>query len=104
MQIDASRPAVDYIRRKGGHLFVWFGRMRDGSLFAHVGTERPGGRQFESHVGPEGILVWFERETGLEPVEIRLRRRPRPLGPIEVTWAGGPGSLRAPSDGMFPGR
>jgi hypothetical protein len=100
MQIDASRPAVDYIQRRGGHLFVWFGRMRDGSMFSHVRTEQPSGRVFDSHLGPDGIRVWFEREAGVEPVEIRIRRRPWPLGPIEVTWDGGPGGLRAPSDGM----
>jgi hypothetical protein len=97
MEIDASRFAVDYVRRKGGHLFVWFGRMRNGSMFAHVGTSRPLGRSFESHVGPEGIVVWFETDGGVEPLEVRLRRRPWPLGPIEVTWVGGPGSLKHPA-------
>jgi hypothetical protein len=96
MHIDASRFAVDYIRSKGGHLFVWYCRMGDGSLIAHVGTARPRGRNFESHVGPEGIVVWFETDHDVEPVEVRIRRRPRPLGPIEVTWLGGPGSLKHP--------
>jgi hypothetical protein len=97
MQIDASRFAVDYIRSKGGHLFVWFGRMGGGSMFIHVGTARPHGRSFESHLGPEGIVVWFETNQDVEPVEVRIRRRPWPLGPIEVTWVGGPGSFKHPA-------
>jgi len=97
MRIDASRLAVDYIRSKGGHLYVWYGRMGNGSLFARCGTARPPDRSFESHVGPEGIRVWFETDHDVEPVEVRIRRRPRPLGPIEVTWVGGPGSVKAPA-------
>ena len=96
IRIDASRLAVDYIRSKGGHLYVWYGRMGNGTLFAHSGTSRPPGRSFEFHLGPEGIQVWFEADHDVEPVEVRIRRRPRPLGPIEVTWVGGPGSVSAP--------
>ena len=90
MRIDASRPASDFIRKKGGDLFVWFGDA-GGDLLEHVSTKKPQGPLFERHDAPDGFRVWLEVLEGSAPDEIRLRRRPWPLGPIEVTWVGGPG-------------
>jgi hypothetical protein len=91
MRIDATRRASNFIRRKGGELFVWFGDAGGGSLLEHISTNRPTGREFVLHESTEGFRLWLEARDGIAPTEVRLRRRPWPLGPVEVTWEGGPG-------------
>jgi len=73
-----------------GHLHL-VGGVGQCSLFEHVGTKRPAGRDFERHDALGEITVWLERGQAIAPTQIQLRRRPWPMGPIEVTWEGGPG-------------
>jgi hypothetical protein len=98
MEIDISRPAEAFIRKKGGDLYVWFGTLGGDSLFEHVATKRPASREFALHEAPGGIRLWLEVHPAPDPDEIRVRRRPWPMGPVEVTWVGGPGRELDPAN------
>jgi hypothetical protein len=90
MEIDASKLARSYLLRRGGDLYVWFGAVgKSGSLLQHVSTHRAPERKFERYESG-GLSVWWDA-TRTAPKTISLRRRPWPLGPIEVTWEGGAG-------------
>src|SRR5262249_45413575 len=97
MRVVASRRASNFIRKKGGDFHVWFGEVGSGSLLVHSATRKPEGRIFRPYGSSEGFRVWIEAAEGIEPSEIQLRRRPWPLGPIEVTWMGGPGGELGPA-------
>lgn len=102
MRVDISGPALRFVQRRGGDLYVWFTDLGDRSLLAHVGTTRPADREFIRQELPAGARLWLEAADLPEPSEIRIRRRPWPVGPIEATWVGGPGGELAPAN-ITPG-
>ena len=85
MTIDVSGPARRYVESRSGQLFVYF---RDVGRWStqRVATRRPDGVEFEEHdVG--SIRLWLQAGFA-PPALLKVRRRPWPLGPIEVLGTG----------------
>ena len=87
MKVVASAEAVDFVRRRGGRLYVWATSERCcGGAHARLraSTEADAQRDF-AVVPAEGFEVFFAR-MGREPeelhVEVRGRRRKR----LEAYW------------------
>jgi len=91
MKITASGPAVEWIRDRGGRLFVWAGaHCCGGTRFVESSTEAPGDLQvFHREQGP-GFELFVRQAGGQIPeeivVELRGRRRPR----LAAYWNGCP--------------
>jgi hypothetical protein len=98
MTIDISDRARQWIRKRGSNLYVWAADMKAGTAFQRVATMTPGDREFVSY-RTRDIVIWLDR--GMRPPEeLRIRRRPWPLGPIEVL---GTGAGSTPYEGLGAG-
>jgi hypothetical protein len=87
MQIDASGPAERYIQSRGGRIYVWFSPVGDSPWSVQrVAFRPPPGIDFAAHF--TGSMEVHLQADFNPPEELRLRRRPWPLGPIDVRGTG----------------
>lgn len=92
MRVEASHEAVDFVRSRGGRLWVWAARPRvccQGTpAYMHAATQEPSGLSGFSPVRTGGIDVFFRAPAGRSPevLEIGLRGRRRPR--VEAYWDG----------------
>lgn len=105
MEIDASAPAWRMIERRGGKLYVWFEDVgRSPWAMQRVAFREPRHVEFSRDFA-EGFELYLDRRFR-PPDTLTLRRRPWPIGPIDVRgmgagegWAGGDGG----GGGEWPG-
>jgi hypothetical protein len=92
MRVEASREAADFVRARGGRLWVWAARPRlccqGTAAYMFAATEAPSGLSGFSRVQAPGIDVFFRARAGRSPevLEIGLRGRRRPR--VEAYWDG----------------
>lgn len=90
-----SDAARSFIEARGGRLYVWFSPLGRSPFSAQRASCRaPNGVEFDQHrVGSVDVFLQADFEP---PEELTVRRRPWPIGPIEVigtgagqAWGGG---------------
>jgi hypothetical protein len=87
MDVDVSAPARRFIAARGGALYVYFTDVgRSGWVFQRVKLARPADREFTLHES-ESIRLWLDADF-TAPATLKVRRRPWPVGPIQVTGTG----------------
>jgi hypothetical protein len=92
VRVEASREAIEFVRARGGRLWVWAARPRVCCLgtppYMHAETLEPAGLAGFSPVPASGIEVFFRAPVGRSPevLEIGLRGRRRPR--VEAYWDG----------------
>jgi hypothetical protein len=87
VEIDASAPASRLIERRGGKLYVWFGDLRNSPWATQrVAFRAPEDVDFSRYFGDAFELYLDSRFA--PPGKLNIRRRPWPIGPIEVTGTG----------------
>ena len=102
MDISISGPARRYISNHGGDLYISFDDAGSPLLYQRVTLSRPLDHEFVLHEvlhqsGP--VRVWFDADLET-PARLTIRRRPWPVGPIDVTGTGvGTISLNQPTNG-----
>ena len=90
MQVKASPQAVEFVRHRGGRLWVWAARPRmccaGTPAYMHAATEAPPGLSGFSPVPVEGLELFFRAPAGTPPdmlgIGLRGKRRPR----VEAYW------------------
>jgi hypothetical protein len=87
MDIELSAPASRLIGRRGGKLYVWF-RDLGASPWAtqQVAFRAPENVDFTRHFG-EGVELYLDSRVA-PPDKLTIRRRPWPIGPIDVAGTG----------------
>ena len=92
MRVEASPEAADFVRARGGRLWVWAAHPRmccaGTPAYMHAATEAPPGLSGFAPVPAEGLELWFRAPAGPGPdvLEIGLRGRRRPR--VEAYWDG----------------
>jgi hypothetical protein len=92
MQVESSAEAADFVRVRGGRLWVWAAPPRmccqGAGADVHAATEEPSGLSGFIRVQVAGIEVLFRPRAGRSPelLEIGLRGRRRPR--VEAYWDG----------------
>jgi hypothetical protein len=87
VQIDASEFAENFVERRGGRLYVWFEDVgRSPWVVQRVRFWQPDGVSFTRY--PAGKFDVYLQADLKPPGELRIRRRPWPVGPIDVTGTG----------------
>jgi hypothetical protein len=94
MQVTVSPGAAEFVRGRGGRLWVWAAHAQmccaGAPAWMHAATEPPPGLSGFSPVpaGGDGVQVWFRSIGGLRPdvLEIGLRGRRRPK--VAAYWDG----------------
>lgn len=92
MRVDVSVEAAEFVRGRGGRLWVWAARPRrccQGTpAYLHAATEPPPDLSGFHPVPAEGLEVCFRAAAGRSPdvLEIALRGRRRPR--VEAYWDG----------------
>jgi hypothetical protein len=92
LRVDVSAEAVEFIRERGGQLWVWaaYPRMCCGGApaYMHAATMAPPGLSGFSPVCSAGLDLWFRAPAGRQPdvleIDVRGRRHPR----VEAYWEG----------------
>ena len=91
MRVDVSAEAGEFVRGRGGKLWVWAAHPRvccwGTPAYMHAATEAPAALSGFSSVTASGVQVFFRGLTGRQPdvLEIALRGRRRVL---EAYWDG----------------
>ena len=82
-----SSAARRYISNHGGDLYISFDDAgRSGWLFQRVTVSRQPGHDYVLH--QDGLVrVWLDADVEA-PASLTIRRRPWPMGPIDVTGTG----------------
>jgi hypothetical protein len=87
VRIDATSWAAKYIQQRGGRLYVWFDEVGATHwTVQQVRFDAPDGVNFIQHHA-DGFDIYLQADFS-PPTEVQVRRRPWPLGPIEVTGTG----------------
>jgi hypothetical protein len=87
MDIDANAPATRLIERRGGKLYVWFKDVGNSPWATQqVAFHAPELVEFTRHFG-EGFELYLDSRF-LPPDKLTIRRRPWPVGPLEVAGTG----------------
>jgi hypothetical protein len=92
VRVEASREAIEFVRARGGRLWVWAARPRVCCLgtpaYMQAATLEPSGLSGFCPVQAAGIEVFFRAPAGRSPevLEIGLRGRRRPR--VEAYWDG----------------
>jgi hypothetical protein len=92
MRVEASREVAEFVRVRGGRLWVWAAHPRmccaGTPAYMHAATEPPPGLTGFAPVPVEGLELWFRAPAGPGPdvLEIGLRGRRRPR--VEAYWDG----------------
>jgi len=92
VRVEVSPEAADFVRARGGRLWVWAARPRmccQGTpAYMHAATDPPP-RMSGFRLAPAaGLDIWFRAPAGTLPdvLEIGLRGRRRPR--VEAYWDG----------------
>jgi hypothetical protein len=92
VRVEVSAEAADFVRARGGRLWVWAARPRlccQGTpAYMHAATDLPQGMSGFSPAPADGLDIWFRAPGGTLPdvLEIALRGRRRPR--VEAYWDG----------------
>jgi hypothetical protein len=92
VRVEASQEAVEFVRARGGRLWVRAARPRmccvGTPAYMHAATEAPPDLTGYRAVYFRGLELWFRAPAGMLPdaLEIGLRGRRRPR--IEAYWDG----------------
>jgi hypothetical protein len=92
MRVDVSAEAGDFVRGRGGRLWVWAACPRvccwGTPAYMHAATVPPPRLSGFSRVPSAGLEIWFRAPAGRVPdvLEIGLRGRRRPR--VEAYWDG----------------
>ena len=92
MRVDVSAEAGEYVRARGGQLWIWAAHPRvccwGSPAFLHVATAPPPVLSGFDVVPSEDLDVWFRAPAGRRPavLEIGMRGRRHPRG--EAYWDG----------------
>ena len=92
VRVEVSPEAADFVRARGGRLWVWAARPRmccQGTpAYMHAATDPPQGMSGFSLAPADGLDIWFRAPAGRLPdvLEIGLRGRRRPR--VEAYWDG----------------
>ena len=92
MRVDVSAEAGQFVRRRGGRLWVWAAHPRvccwGTPAYMHAATVLPAGLSGFSPAHADGLEVWFRAAAGRMPdvleIGVRGRRHPR----VEAYWDG----------------
>ena len=97
MLVEISGEAADFVRRRGGRLWVWAAHPRrccsGAPAWMHAATAPPGLSGFSPLTADDaqnarGVQIWFrgvgDRRPDVLEVGLRGRRRPR----VEAYWDG----------------
>ena len=88
VQLVADRDVVEFVRSRGGRLFLTMSRgcCNGGVRWLETSTEPKGRRRFERVLAADGLEVWAPEGMRLpDDLEVRLRRFPRR---VEAYWDG----------------
>jgi len=92
VQVEISGQAAEFVRERGGALWVWAAHPRmccSGSpAWMHAATTPPPGLTGFRPVAADGLRLWFRGIGGRQPeaLEIGLRGKRRPR--VEAYWDG----------------
>jgi hypothetical protein len=92
MIVEISADAADFIRERGGRVWVWAARPRvccaGSPAWMRAATEPPAGVTGFSPASAAGVQVLFRGLTGRQPriLEIAMHGRRRPA--VEAYWDG----------------
>ncbi len=92
MRVQVSAPAMDFVRGRGGRLWIWTARPRmccaGTPAYMHAATEPPPDLSGFRLIASAGLEIWFRAPGGRFPdlLEIGLRGRRRPG--VEAYWDG----------------
>lgn len=94
MRLEVSAEASEFVRARGGRLWVWSARPRvccsTASSYMHAATEPPANLDLSgfSRVDSDELEIWFRPRGDLRPdtLEIAMygKRKPR----VEAYWDG----------------
>lgn len=90
MQLVASPEAVEFVRRRGGRLFVWTRSRRccgGGLSWLETSTEPDEGREFRRFPA-EGFELYLPRHLRRLPEELHVDLRRFPRRRVEAYWNG----------------
>jgi hypothetical protein len=92
VRVDVSAEAADFVRARGGHVWVWAAHPRmccsGAPAWMHAATQPPADLSGFSQITGGDVQVWFRGVGGLRPgvLEIGLRGGRRPK--LEAYWDG----------------
>ena len=92
MRVDVSAEAGEFVRRRGGKLWIWAAHPRvccwGTPAYMHAAMVPPPGMSGFSPADADGLEVWFRAPAGRMPdvLEIGLRGRRHPR--VEAYWDG----------------
>lgn len=92
MRVEVSAEAAEFVRGRGGRLWVWATPSRmccqGVPAYLHAATAEPAGLSGFTAVRAAGLDLWFRAPAGRLPevLEIGLRGRRRPR--VEAYWEG----------------
>jgi hypothetical protein len=92
VQVDVSPAAAEFVRDRGGRLWVWVANARVGCCarapYMYAATQPPPGLDGFSVMPQDSIEILFRAPRGRVPavLEIALRGRRRPR--VEAYWDG----------------
>ena len=93
MEIRATTEAQDWIRERGGCLYLWDEPVSDAFAVDRVATQAPPGREFDVHYLGRFSSVALDVE--LEPPKLlEIGVRGRPFHGLAVRWDGDPWGTR----------
>ena len=92
VRVNVSRDAAEFVRARGGRVWVWAARPRmccsGAPAWMHAATRPPAGLTGFSEVAGADLQVWFRGVGDLRPtvLEVGLRGRRQPK--VEAYWDG----------------
>jgi hypothetical protein len=87
MEVTVSDAARSFIEGRGGRLYVWFAPVgRCAFSVQRVSFRIPDGVEFERH-HVENLELFLQADFAA-PERLAVRRRPWPIGPIQVSGTG----------------
>ena len=90
MRVVVTPEVGNFVRERGGRLFVWANRQRccgGGVTFLSTASQAPQGHAFQV-VGVEGFDLFFDSGRSDPPSELQLEVRGRRHKRVEAYWDG----------------
>jgi hypothetical protein len=92
VRVEASSEAIEFVRARGGRLWVWAARPRVCCLgtppYMHAATLEPSGLAGFSRVQAAGIEVFFRAPVDRSPKVLEIGLRGRRRQRVEAYWDG----------------
>ena len=92
MRVEMSSEAADFVRDRGGQLWVWAATPRlccwGTPAMMHAATEPPAGVTGFTPATAEPVEVWFRSPGGRQPDVLEIGLRGRRRARVEAYWDG----------------